>query len=90
MPISEARIWAKVVAWPWPWLIVPSRAIAEPVGWIRISQESNMPKPRMSQFLTGPAPTISVKKATPMPISVRVSPRAKAARLSACSRRRPW
>ena len=69
MPISDARIWAKVVAWPWPWLIVPSRAIAEPVGWIRISQESNMPSPRMSQFLTGPAPTISVKKATPMPIS---------------------
>ena len=21
-------IWAKVVAWPWPWLIVPRRAIA--------------------------------------------------------------
>jgi hypothetical protein len=27
MPSSLARIWAKVVEWPWPWLIVPSRAI---------------------------------------------------------------
>src|SRR5215469_14422619 len=26
------QIYAKVVAWPWPWLIVPSRAIALPVG----------------------------------------------------------
>ena len=35
----------------------------------------------MSQFLIGPAPTISVKKATPIPISLRVSPRAKASRV---------
>ena len=52
-----------------------------PVGWMRISQESNMPRPRMSQFFIGPAPTISVKKATPMPISLRVSPRVKASRV---------
>ena len=30
-------------------------AIALPVGCARISQESNMPRPRMSQFLNGPA-----------------------------------
>ena len=30
-PISEARIWAKVVACPWPWLMVPSRAIVHAV-----------------------------------------------------------
>src|SRR6516225_9058267 len=85
MPISLARIWAKVVACPWPWLIVPSRAITLPVGCTRISQESNMPRPRISQFLIGPAPTISVKKLTPMPINLRVSPRAKPSRLRRCS-----
>jgi len=74
-PISLARIWAKVVAWPWPWLIVPSLAMMLPAGCTRISHESNMPRPRMSQFLLGPAPTISVKKLTPIPISLRVSPR---------------
>src|SRR3984893_18181414 len=89
MPISLARIWAKVVACPWPWLTLPSRAIALPVGCTRISHESNMPMPRMSQFFIGPAPTISVKKLTPIPISLRVSPRAKASRLRFCSSRKP-
>ena len=32
IPISVARIWANVVAWPWPWLMVPRRAIADPRG----------------------------------------------------------
>src|SRR5215472_12682415 len=40
MPSSLARICANVVACPWPWLIVPSRAITLPVGWTLISQES--------------------------------------------------
>ena len=44
-----------------PWRMVPMRAIALPVGWTRISQLSNMPTPRMSHILLGPAPTISVK-----------------------------
>jgi hypothetical protein len=41
----------------------------------------------MSQFFDGPAPTISVKKETPMPMMSRVSPRLNAARLAACSLR---
>ena len=50
-------------------------------GWMRSSQPSAIPRPRMSMSLRGPAPTASVKKATPMPMS---SPRS---RFSACSRR---
>src|SRR5439155_364385 len=60
---------------------VPKRAMALPVGWMRISQLSNILRPRMSKCLDGPAPTISVKLEMPMPIS---SPRF---RFSACSRR---
>ncbi|MGY4379831.1 hypothetical protein ACVWZ3_007470 [Bradyrhizobium sp. i1.3.6] len=44
-----------------------------------------MAMPRMSQFFDGPAPTISVKKEMPSPMISRVSPRANAARFSACS-----
>jgi hypothetical protein len=40
----------------------------------------------MSHTLVGPAPTISVKVAMPMPISVGDF---GSARLAACSRRRP-
>ena len=58
-----------------------------PVGWMRISAESNMAMPRMSQARDGPAPTISVKKATPMPISSRVSPRLNASCFAFCSAR---
>ena len=58
-----------------------------PVGWMRISAESNIAMPRMSQSRDGPAPTISVKNATPMPISSRVSPRRKASCLAFCSAR---
>ena len=82
-PSSVAMIWAKVVSWPWPWDLVPRRAITLPVGWTLISQESNMPSPTMSQLRTGPAPTISVKVEMPMPISSPFS------RFSACSLRRP-
>ena len=85
MPISVAMIWAQVVSWPWPWLLVPMRAMPAPVGCMRISQESNIAMPRMSQFFDGPAPTISVKKETPRPMISRVSPRLNAARFSACS-----
>ena len=46
-----------------------------------------MAMPRMSQLRDGPAPTISVKKATPMPISSRVSPRLNASCLAFCSAR---
>ena len=67
---------------PLPWDLVPKRAMALPVGWMRISQESNILSPRMSKCFDGPAPTISVKLEMPMPIS---SPRF---RFSACSRRR--
>ena len=63
------------------------RVIAAPVGWMRISQLSNIAMPRMSQFFEGPAPTISVKKDTPMPISSRVSPRLNASCLAFCSAR---
>src|SRR5277367_5209505 len=42
--------------------------MALPVGRTRISHESNMPRPMMSQFSIAPAATISVKKLTPMPI----------------------
>ena len=56
-------IWAKVVSWPWPWLWTPSRAMTLPVGWTRISHESNILMPRMSKSWDGPAPTISVKRA---------------------------
>ncbi len=80
-PSSVAMICAYVVAWPWPWLIVPSRAIALPVGLTRMSQLSKSPMPRMSQTFVGPAPTISVNVEIPMPIS---SP---FARFSACSLR---
>ena len=62
-------IWAKVVSWPWPWLWTPSRARTLPVGWTRISHESNILMPRMSKSWDGPAPTISVKLLIPMPIS---------------------
>ena len=41
-----------------------------PVGWMRISAESNIAMPRMSQARDGPAPTISVKNATPIPITL--------------------
>ena len=82
-PSSVAMICAYVVAWPWPWLIVPRRAMALPVGLMRMSQLSKSPMPRMSQTLVGPAPTISVKVLMPMPIS---SP---CLRFSACSLRRP-
>ena len=81
IPISSATIWANVVSWPWPWLMHETRRTAFPVGWIRSSLPSAMPSPRMSMSLRGPAPTASVKNATPIPIS---SPRA---RFSSCSRR---
>ncbi len=61
--------------------------MTDPVGWMRISAESNMAMPRMSQFFDGPAPTISVKKATPIPISSRVSPRRNASCFAFCSAR---
>src|SRR5207248_230136 len=80
IPISVAMICAQVVSCPWPWLLVPIRAMPAPVGCIRISQESNMAIPRMSQFFDGPAPTISVKNDTPRPMISRVSPRLDAAR----------
>ena len=81
MPISSATICANVVSWPCPWLMQDSRTTALPVGCTRSSHASAMPRPRMSMSLRGPAPTASVKNATPMPIS---SPRS---RFSACSRR---
>ena len=43
--------------------------MALPVGWTRISHESNILIPRMSKCFDGPAPTISVKLEMPMPIS---------------------
>ena len=46
-----------------------------------------MAMPRISQAREGPAPTISVKNATPMPISSRVSPRLNASRFDFCSSR---
>ena len=76
-------IWAKVVSWPWPCDWTPIRASTLPVGWTRISHESNILMPRMSKSCDGPAPTISVKLLMPMPMS---SPRS---RFSACSLRRP-
>ena len=54
--------------------------MAAPVGWTRISANVDIAMPRMSQLRDGPAPTISVKNATPMPISVRVLPFWKSAR----------
>ena len=81
IPISSATIWANVVSWPWPWLWTDSRTTALPVGWIRTSQPSAIPRPAMSMSRRGPAPTASVKNATPIPMS---SPRA---RFSACSAR---
>ena len=66
--------------------MVPMRAIALPVGWMRISQESNMPTPKMSHILEGPAPTTSVKVTKPIPIKVGLL---GSVRLSACSARRP-
>ena len=47
-PSSSATICAYVVSWPWPCDFVPKRAIALPVGWMRISAESNILIPRMS------------------------------------------
>jgi hypothetical protein len=44
------------------------RSTALPVGWIRSSTPSAMPKPRMSMCFLGPAPTASVKKLIPMPM----------------------
>ena len=44
----------------------------------------------MSQFLTGPAPTISVKKATPMPISLRVSPAVEGRAVFRLLGAQPW
>ncbi len=82
IPISSATICANVVSWPCPWLMQETRSTALPVGCTRSSLPSAMPSPRMSMSLRGPAPTASVKNATPIPIS---SPRA---RFSACSRRR--
>jgi hypothetical protein len=76
-------IWANVVSWPWPVDWTPIRAMTFPVGWTRISHESNILMPMMSKSCDGPAPTISVKLLMPMPMS---SPRA---RFSACSFRRP-
>ena len=81
MPSSSATICANVVSWPWPWVCTDSRTTALPVGCTRTSAPSAMPSPTMSMCLRGPAPTVSVKNETPMPIS---SPRA---RFSACSRR---
>ena len=81
MPSSSATIWAKVVMCPWPWVCTPSFSTALPVGCTRSSAESNMRSPAMSYSAPLPAPTTSVKLATPMPMS---SPRA---RFSACSRR---
>ncbi len=49
MPSSSAMICAYVVSCPWPCDFVPKRAIAFPVGWIRISAESNILMPRMSK-----------------------------------------
>src|SRR5499426_3420180 len=72
-PSSVAMICAYVVSWPWPCDLVPRRQIPVPVGWMRISAESNMAMPRMSQARDGPAPTISVKNATPMPMSSLVA-----------------
>ncbi len=54
---------------------------ALPEACTRRSQPSAMPCPRTSMCFFGPAPTTSVKKETPMPIS---SPRS---RFSACSLR---
>src|SRR3972149_4823697 len=79
-PSSSAMIWAKGVSCPWPWVWTPMRAMTLPVGWTRISHESNILMPRMSKVCEGPAPTISVNEEMPMPIS---SPRA---RLSAAER----
>ena len=80
-PSSSAMIWANVVSWPWPCVWTPIRARTLPVGWTRISHESNIFSPRMSKSCDGPAPTISVKLLMPMPMS---SPRS---RFSACSLR---
>ena len=48
----------------------PIRARTLPVGWTRISHESNIFSPRMSKSCDGPAPTISVKLLIPMPIEL--------------------
>ncbi len=69
IPSSWATIWAKVVSWPWPWVCTLRRSWALPVGCTRSSHPSAMPRPRMSMCLRGPAPTPSVKKDTPMPMS---------------------
>ena len=83
MPSSWVTIWANVVSWPWPWVCTDSRIWALPVGWMRSSQPSAMPSPRMSMCLRGPAPTPSVKNDEADAHVAR-----RAARFSACSRRR--
>ena len=80
-PSSAATICANVVSWPCPWVCTLIESCAVPVGDMRSAAPSFMPRPMMSMCLRGPAPTASVKKETPMPIS---SPRA---RFSACSAR---
>ena len=47
-------IWANVVSWPWPCVWTPIRARTLPVGWTRISHESNILRPRMSKSCDGP------------------------------------
>ena len=74
-------IWANVVSWPWPCDFTPSLRIALPVGWTRSSAESNMRSPAIWYSLPGPAPTTSVKQASPIPIS-RPSSRAAACSFS--------
>jgi hypothetical protein len=69
----------RLVALPWVLTEMPSTAL--PVGCTRSSAPSAMPRPAMSMCLRGPAPTVSLKNDSPMPIS---SPRA---RFSACSAR---
>ena len=77
-----ATIWANVVSWPWPWVFTPSFRMALPVGWTRSSAESIIFSPAMSYCLDGPAPTASVKCATPIPM------RRPSSRAAACSSRK--
>jgi hypothetical protein len=53
-PSSSAMIWAKVVSWPWPWRLDAEPGETLPVGWTRISHESNILMPRMSKSWDGP------------------------------------
>src|SRR6266446_1154772 len=52
--------------------------MALPVGWIRISQLSNILSPRMSKCLEAPAPTISVKLKMFDSCEIRIHPTGKA------------